>query len=362
LVPEQTLVKWINSVSGLRAKPRHLMAFTRHNSVKKLRNFLQLNLECRKRKYVLKALPFILAVDPTNICNLKCPLCPTGAGDYGRLKGRMKFQDFQRIIDEIGNYLYEVNLFNWGEPLLNKDIFQMAHYAHEHNISTCISTNLNVLTDGGAEALVRSRLDYLILSIDGLTQETYGKYRVGGDFDLVIENVKQIVAWKERLRSSLPFIEWQFLVFKHNQHETDKVERFAKALGVNGIFIKNSEMVSVDGPISDQSRELALKDEERKQYYEEKIGKGKSCDFLWYTIIINHDGGVSPCCLAYKEEGDFGNLFSEGHTLREIWNNTKFQAARSIFSKGNLPLEENIICNSCVITKDFIQERPKVHR
>lgn len=349
----------MNSISGLRAKPRHLKAFIRHNSLKKLRNFILLNHEYKKHSLALNVFPFILNIEPTNVCNLRCPLCPTGAGNYGRPKGRMGFQDFKRIIDVTGDYLYEVNLFNWGEPLLNTEVLQMAQYAQEHNISSCISSNLTVLAEESAEVLVRSGLDHLILSIDGLTQETYQQYRVGGDFEKVIENVRQIVAWKKRLHSSSPFVEWQFLVFKHNKHETEKVERFAKALGVNGVVIRNSEIVSIDGTNSDQSKKLVLEDEERKQFYEEKIGKGKPCNFLWHTITINHDGGVSPCCLAYKKESDFGNFFSTCDFFGEIWNNAQFQSARRIFRDAELSSDQEIICNSCYIANNFIKTRRK---
>lgn len=351
---EQTLAKWTAFASGLPVRPKALRAFGKYNSIKKLRNLLLLTLEFRQRRIAPSAFPIICQVDPTNICNLRCPLCPTGTGDYGRPKGMMNLQKFKEIIDEIGSYLYEINLYNFGEPLLNKEVFQMARYAHDHNILTCINTNLTVLTDEGAEALVRSGLDHVILSIDGLTPETYSKYRVGGDFDRVISNLKRVVDWKERLRSSSPFIEWQFLVFKHNEHEASRVEQFARSLGANGVIIQNAGM-STDNRVVNEAKEWLLEGKERGKYYTYSLGGGRACDWLWYTIVINHDGGVSPCCLAYKKEGDFGNFLTDSSSLREIWNNAKFQAARRIFREAKLSSDQDILCNSCWIAKDFIQ-------
>ncbi len=351
---EQTLAKWIGFASGLTIGRKGLRAFRKYNSITKLRNILLSNLELRQRRVALSTFPFSLFIDPTNICNLSCPLCPTGAGDYGRPKGMMKFQEFKKIIDEIGSYLYDVNLYNFGEPLLNKEIYRMVRYAHEHRICTCISTNLTVLTDESAKALVRSGLDHLILSIDGLTPETYSKYRVGGDFNEVIENLRRVVDWKERLQSSSPFIEWQFLVFKHNEYEANRVEQFARGLGANGVIIRNASM-STDNRVVNEAKEWLVEGEERGKYYTGGLGGGKLCDWLWHTMVINHDGGVSPCCLVYKKEDDFGNFLSGGCSLWEIWNNTKFQAARRIFREAKLPSDKDISCNSCWIAKDFIR-------
>ena len=126
--------------------------------------------------------PSHIFLDVTNICTLKCPLCPTGLGVQGRKKGHMSFSQFKKIIDEIGKYLISIDLFNWGEPLLNKDVYRMIEYAHQRKILTAISTNFQHFSEGGAEEMISSRLDNRILSIDGASQESYEKYRIGGNF------------------------------------------------------------------------------------------------------------------------------------------------------------------------------------
>ena len=351
--------KVVKTVSGMgMIKAKDLRAFTKYNSVKKLKNLLLLITELRYRRTRLNSFPILLTVDPTNICNLHCPLCPTGKGEFGRPKGMMKLGEFKGIIDQIGDYLYEVNLYNWGEPLLNKEVFSMVSYAHEHNIFTCISTNLTYLPEENAEALVRSELDHLIVCIDGLDSQTYSKYRVGGDFEQVIENLKRLVDLKRRLRSRFPFIDFLFLCFKHNQHKVDKVERFAKALGADGVTIKRGGLIATEldiNPATNMENLNWVVRESLPQISDEGMLSGKkSCDFLWYTLIINWDGGVSPCCYTYKEEDDFDNFFS-GSSFREIWNNAKFVAARSLFSEMRLGSRQDVVCNKCYVAKDFIR-------
>lgn len=130
--------------------------------------------------------PNKLTIDIGNVCNLKCSLCPTGRGDESASRGLMKFGEFKKIIDEVGGYLTNLELHNWGEPLLNKDLIPMIQYAKDRNIPVCISTNLTILDKEMAEALISTYIDKIFVSCDGASPETYSKYRIGGDFHQVM--------------------------------------------------------------------------------------------------------------------------------------------------------------------------------
>src|SRR3989338_2689484 len=78
--------------------------------------------------------PYYLLIEPTNLCNLKCPMCPTGNGTMPRPRGFMTFETFKKIIDEMGDYLITVTLMNYGEPFLNQDVYKMISYANKRNI------------------------------------------------------------------------------------------------------------------------------------------------------------------------------------------------------------------------------------
>src|ERR687889_737956 len=64
---------------------------------------------------------------------------------------------FKSAIDEIGDYVFQLNMYNWGEPLLHKRTPEMIRYAKDKEIAIKLSTNLSIkLTDDYIERLVRS--------------------------------------------------------------------------------------------------------------------------------------------------------------------------------------------------------------
>jgi MoaA/NifB/PqqE/SkfB family radical SAM enzyme len=155
----------------------------------------------------LWSLPKKLAIDPTNHCDLKCPLCPTGLGDKTVIRGLMKLDQFKSVIDRLGTWLQSVDIYSWGEPLLNKSFVEMIrHSAINHNIRTITSLHLNNLSDEHVEGLVTSGLDKLIVSVDGATQKVYEQYRVEGNIEKVFGNMKRLVTAKAMHNSKLQTI------------------------------------------------------------------------------------------------------------------------------------------------------------
>ena len=138
----------------------------------RIANFWFTNLQMKLKREKVVGYPTYLYADITNVCNLKCPLCATGSGASGGQKGMMSLEMFKKIVDEIGKYLVKIHLYNWGEPLLNKDVYEMIDYAHRHHIVTCMSTNFTLFSEDSAERLIRSGLDEITLSIDGASRET----------------------------------------------------------------------------------------------------------------------------------------------------------------------------------------------
>ena len=162
-------------------------------------------------------MPKMITLDPTNHCNLKCPLCPTGLGDTSVAYGLFKLDKFKNVIDVFSKWAQTVQLYSWGEPLLNKSFVEMIRYASQkpHKIRSVTSVNLNAITDEQIEGLLNSNLDALHLSIDGTTQEVYEKYRIGGNLETVFNNLKKLIAEKNVSKSNTKVI-WDFIVMKHN--------------------------------------------------------------------------------------------------------------------------------------------------
>jgi len=177
--------------------------------------------------------PYWLTVDPTNFCQLHCPFCPTGANRGVRTKSEMTLEHFELLMERLGPTLVHVDMINWGESLLHKRLPEMIACAKSHGAFVKLDANLNDMPPGTPERLVRSGLDLLSVSIDGLTQETYEKYRVGGNLEKVLANLRELLAKRAELGSATPRVRWQFLVFKHNEHEADRVAEFARAVGVD---------------------------------------------------------------------------------------------------------------------------------
>ena len=331
--------------------------FTKYTSPTKLFNLLLILLQhflIRGQKVVGYTIK--ITVDPTSYCNLRCPLCPTGNNDTLRSKGFMSFELFKKIIDEVGRYVFVVDFWNWGEPLLNKDIFRMIRYANEKRIKTRVSTNMTVMNEEIAQRLIESGLDVLFASIDGVNRETYSKYRVGADFEKVMANLRTVVEVKKKLSAKNPQIIWQFIIMRHNEHEVETVLKIARELGVKVKLAPTRPLMGYEISMSeiDVVKNFAnwFPSHKYSRFVNGKnLLKPKNCPFLWTQGVINWNGSVSPCCSVYPENSDFGNILSEG-SFMAVWNGKNFRYARAIV-KNKTP-DPRIICSECVKKGYFI--------
>ena len=290
--------------------------------------------------------PPILMIEPTNICNLKCPMCPSGNGEMKRKMGQLSFENYKKLLDEIGDNLIQVQLWNQGEPFLNKSFLEFVHYANAMGIMTHTSTNGHFIrTEEDAEKLIQSGLDQLIFSMDGTNQETYEKYRVGGDYKLVMETLERIANAKRRLKSKKPLIELQFLVFKHNQNEIDQIISMSKEFDINRISFKTAQIYS------NQQGEVFLPEDSAFSRYEHdgKDFKLKGsiknwCKRLWLNPAVNWDGSVSPCCFDKDAEYAFAHYFDKNVTFKSIWKNGKYKQFRKQIMNDRQAVE---MCANC---------------
>jgi radical SAM protein with 4Fe4S-binding SPASM domain len=268
-------------------------------------------------------------------------------------KGHIEIALFKKILDTLGPYLYDLCLFNWGEPFLHKDFFELVRCAKQFGIRVDTSTNFNIATGQTMREIIDSGLDSLTVSVDGMSRETYRKYRVGGDFAAVMQNLRKLVEEKKRRNSATPEIVFRFLLMKHNIHELEQARNMARELGCRF----KSKTIRVDmlnfgeGSIGEKV-ELAkewLPDESVYNRYkkreEKRIVKGKThiCKDLWQRVFISPFGGVYPCCNIWKES-DFFSASFDGH-FKKIWNSRKYQQARALFKGKKADLD--FVCKRC---------------
>lgn len=312
--------------------------------LKKKFNYKLIEYQKKKKTGVVIGYPYWLTIDPSSICTLKCVCCPTGQDNRNaRPRAVMSYEQFKRIIDVLGPYLLFIDFCNWGEPLHNKEICKIISYAGKYGIPMKISTNLNVaLTEQDAEGLVKSGLTMLTMSVDGASQKTYEIYRRGGDFSQVIENMKLLVRKKKELGVDQLHLDWQFLVFKHNEHEIEMARALSRIIGV--------DTITFTAPFC--SKEMASSIEEFNKYQinentvvYKKEAVRETCNWLWDAITINADCSISPCCSVEDAKDDFDNFFSKPFCL--LWNTKKYRYARKYIRDGLKPRQENIctVCN-----------------
>lgn len=307
----------------------------------------------------LRARPLKLTFDPTNQCQLECPLCPTGLRIQDRPAGRADLRIFERLMEEVGDYVFFIDFYNWGEPLLNKNLEPMLRLAADRNIVTYISTNLSLpLTDERLEALLTSGVSEVIVSIDGASQETYGTYRRQGQFDLAFDNLRRLMALKRRLGLARPVVVWRFYVFRFNEHEIDRARKLAAEIGVDRLVFGTPFLDDGRFPLGDEDRKAisgwASTIPEFNRYqpghpeYEDPGAAGAHhvrCDWHYVSTAINPDGGVSPCCAVFEKATDFGSL-ADGESYMAVVNNERFTAIRERFA-GRRTEPTGLVCEHC---------------
>lgn len=277
--------------------------------------------------------PVMAFVDPTLFCNLRCPACPTGSHAGLRPRATLGWDLYQQFMDEVGDYLFKLYLYNLGEPLLHKQTPEMIELAKAKDIFVMVSSNLSIeLSDEYLLRLVQSGPDVLVVAMDGVTPESYQQYRRGGDFDLVRTNMQRIQAIKKQLNSSTPHVMWQFLVFQHNEHEVETVKREYKAWGADEYCIGGAYMpLGGQGLFPSSRPEYDIYDS--KHYHRQKsvqaLMERKVCSWLYGVTVLHPNGYVSPCSYTAAEKDDFGHL-SPGQSFTSVWNGPRYIQARSL--------------------------------
>ena len=298
------------------------------------------------RRPVVWGLPPLLMVEPTNICNLKCPMCPAVVGKRVLAKGQIELEHYKKLLDEVGPYIFQVQLWNQGEPFISKTFLDQVRYAKSKGIMTITSTNGHFIrNDEEARAIVESGLDQLIISMDGTNQESYEKYRIGGNYRQVIDGLANISRAKQELNSKTPLLELQFIIFKHNQDEIDTLVELARRYKVNRLSIKMAMVYTPD------QAETYLDEEQKEQLYAIEGDKVKRkqkvpnfCKRLWLNSTVNWDGTVVPCCFDVDSDFVFANVFENGRSFRETWKNQKYMNFRRAVLRNRTAID---MCSNC---------------
>ena len=297
------------------------------------------------KKPVQWGLPISISFEPTTSCNLKCPECPSGLRQFTRPRGMLKKDFFTQTIDDIYKDILYLIFYFQGEPYLNKNFLEMVSYASSKGLYTATSTNAHFLNDEMAKKTVESGLDRLIISLDGTTQDVYQQYRREGNIEKVLEGARNIVKWKKELKSKTPFVFFQFLVVRPNEHQIEDVKKLAKEIGVDEVRFKTAQIYDYEN----DPNQLIPKNEKFSRYKKNKEGKQiaknklqNHCWKLWQANVITWDGMVVPCCFDKDATHQLGDL--KNQSFKEIWQNESYKKFRKDITTSRKNID---ICANC---------------
>lgn len=270
----------------------------------------------------VRHLPTFVSVEPANFCNLRCPECPVGMANGHPQSGkaeRLRPEVWKTLLREIAPYAHTMQFYFQGEPLLNPNLPEMIHEAHETGLYTIVSTNAQGVTPGLAEALVRSGLNRIIVSLDGLSPESYNAYRVGGDLEKVREALCLLHAAKQRFHSRTPLIEWQCLRLRTNEHEWAEMRRVYRRWGADRLVFKTAQLYDYTNgnplmPANPRHARYTI-GKDGKYHLKQSLwrrlwGISAPCCRLWSGCVVTTSGEVLPCCYDKAHAYSFGNILS----------------------------------------------------
>lgn len=272
--------------------------------------------------------PMHITIEPTNACNLECPVCETGAGTLGRAAGHMTLEQFRTIVDKIADHVNVLLFYFMGEPFLNRAAYDMIRHAKDRGIPHVTScTNGDFVVP---DKVIASGIDELNFQIGGMTQQTHQVYRINGSLERVFRNMRDTIAERDR-RGAATRVKCGLILMKHNEHEAGLFLDTMRRWGVDEASIVDPCVRTMD-----QAREMLPTDQRHWLYDRRAFERGElkpleplpnTCPWIHYSVAIHVNGDVVPCCRDPRGEEVMGNLLRED--LDAIWNGPRFREFRS---------------------------------
>jgi len=275
--------------------------------------------------------PDRMYIESTNVCNLRCIMCPQGRGELHRKKGQMDFGLFTSIVDEMAPHVETTTLHIWGEPLLAPRLVDMIRYCSESGLRCSISTNATLLTEDIGKRILEAGLDVIFLCLDGLQPETYEAIRRNADFDSTTANIRCFLQMKLD-GNYRTWVNLQVIEMQQTLPEWEEFRRLWSLPGVDRIQLKALDTWG------DQIEEIS------------KLRAGEAtvpterwpCPNLWYHAHIYWDGSIAMC------DRDFNLDVPLGHVRDGVmkgWNGPEMQQLRRLHVANEL---ENVNpCSTC---------------
>ena len=291
----------------------------------------------------IRGRPMNITIEPTNTCNLHCPVCETGAGVLGRAPKHMTLQEFKTIIDKIASHTNTLMFYFMGEPFINKSAYDMIRYAKAKGIPYVMTCTNGDFVD--PQQLVDSGIDEVSFQIGGLTQKTHETYRVNSNLDRVLKNLRETVRVKKEKQSKLKVYSG-FILMKHNEHEVDLFKQTMTDIGVDDAIVIDPCVRTIE-----EGKTYLPSDKSHWFYNPEAFDAGvlkprflppNECPWISYSMSIHVTGNVVPCCRDPLGKHVMGNILTQ--SFEDIWNGEAYRAFRNKLHADQSQLD---ICKLC---------------
>lgn len=287
--------------------------------------------------------PVYLAIEPTNACNAKCPVCETGKNEMARTKGMLDIDVYRDFISKVAPTTNTVMLYFMGETFLHKNVYEMIRLTRDQDIYVETCTNGDFVDPKG---VIYSDINKISFQIGGMTEETHQRYRVGTSLAKSQAKLIELIEERRKHPDSNVQIEVGFIVMRHNEHEVEAFLKWAEEIGVDIANI-------VDPCVRNMLEAFAYLPQNRKYWYYDdkafddgvlkpKVLPDNECAWLWNSMQINWNGDAVPCCRDPNGKHILGNVFEDG--VMKVFNGKKARDFRKkvLTDQGNID-----ICKLC---------------
>ena len=287
-------------------------------------------------------LPRVIMIEPTNSCNLKCHMCDyqkqfTGERSYLSLK------EFELIIAQFPS-VRELIFCGLGEPLLNKNIFEMISLAANKKINFInLITNGILLTEKCFTALIKSGLTRIQISFHSTDSEIASKINGAppGIHDVLRTNILNALKIRNDARPELYFV-LNSVINNINYNDIFDLIDFCEVNKVDEISFV--QLTTIFGKydsfnIGENQAKILVK-EIRAKFKKSKLkisflsgNETGRCYQLWNFLMIHADGNISPCNgIMPQENKKIGNLIHAN--IAKIWHSDKYvELRKSVIEK-----------------------------
>lgn len=282
--------------------------------------------------------PFTILFEPASLCNFRCRCCFYNNPDiYSHMfKGKMKFEDFKKIADDLASWEGEkikvVRLIGFGEPFMNHDTGRMVNYLKQLDVAERIEITSNgaLLSPAMGQQLIDAGLDYLRVSIYAASQKRHEEItRSKIDINTIRENIAALRRRRDEQGRKEPFIYIKMLDYS-DEAENRKFFTMYENIADEIALEKHHHWLEKDGP-------------------PQGAGKTRSvCPQPFKMLSIRCNGDVIVCDPDWKNNTKVGNAIQQ--TVKEIWTGSALRE----FWKMQLEnrRRENESCRTCSFLVD----------